>query len=72
MSLYILLRDAGCEIDSHESDLYVRATPEARRIVKEQCGERLVYLAFQSTADRSWWIEVPFAFDPWWEAKGMM
>ena len=28
--LYDALVAAGCEIDNHESDLYVRATPQAR------------------------------------------
>jgi hypothetical protein len=34
-SLYRRLLEAGCEIDNHESDLYVRDTPEARAIIAQ-------------------------------------
>jgi hypothetical protein len=65
--LYQTLKEAGCTIDNHESALYVRASPEALRLVK---ASGLSYSFFTSaTEDKGIWIEVPFAFSPWWEAK---
>jgi hypothetical protein len=64
--LYQTLKEAGCTIDNHESDLYVRASPEALMLV-EKSG--LNYTFFSSVTDKGLWIEVPFAFSPWWEAR---
>jgi len=65
MTTYDKLREAGCEIDSHESDLYVISTKKAHAILRED-GQRGTY--FISPKDRRLWIEVPFAYSPWWDA----
>jgi hypothetical protein len=65
MTLYERLKAAGCELDSHVSDLYVRATPAALQILKEQ---RAPWGAFRSPIDGEIWCEVPFAYDPFWRA----
>lgn len=65
-SLYEQLRDAGCALDNHESDLYVKATPEAVRLVtasKRFCS----YFTHQGTGEL--WLDVAFAYDPWWKAR---
>lgn len=66
MTLYTELRDAGCEIDSHESDLYVLATPEARAII-ERYGKPC--LSFISQIDGKRWLDVPFMYEPFWDKK---
>lgn len=71
-SLYRRLKKAGCEIGSWQSDLYVRATPEAVEIVKrysEETGAKISHRGFVSKADGLRWIEAPFAFEPFWAAR---
>lgn len=71
-SLYDRLKSAGCELDSHESDLYVRATPEARRIIKEyeaETGWTLSASGFTHQVKKEFWLDVPFMFSPWWEVR---
>lgn len=41
MTLYEALTAAGCEIDHHESDLYVRVTPDSTRIVFGHFGRKV-------------------------------
>lgn len=69
-ALYDLLKDAGCELDSHQSDLYVLATPKAREIVAayEAEGHITNRSPFRSTDGRLW-LELPFHNKPYWEAK---
>ena len=63
-TIYEAMKAAGVPIDSHESDLYVRATPEAERIISEygKVGEY-----FTDSIDHVRWIELPFMFDPFWK-----
>jgi hypothetical protein len=70
-SLYKDLKAAGCELDSHESDLYVKATPEALAILAEWGGNHGRHSAefFRHQVTGETWIDIPFAFDPWWDAK---
>jgi hypothetical protein len=56
----------GCEIDSHESDLYVRATPQALAIVRQSGWS---YKPFYSRIDGQLWLDVPFAYEPFWERR---
>lgn len=64
--LYDELKAAGCEIDAHESDLYVLATDEARGIV---AASGRTFSPFVSQRDGRVWFDVPFAFKPWWDAR---
>jgi hypothetical protein len=61
MELYDALIAAGCEIDSHESDLYVKATLVA------ESGRLRSFFTHQVTGET--WIDVPFAYLPWWEKR---
>lgn len=57
----------GCQMDHHESDLYVKDTAEARAVLKKH-GVR--FHAFRSESDgMREWLEVPFAWAPFWRAK---
>jgi hypothetical protein len=66
MSIYTELKAAGVPLDSHESDLYVKATREAVAILKGY--EHIVKLAtFINRVDGEIWYKIPFAFNPFWE-----
>jgi len=64
MSLYRELQQAGCELDSHESDLYVTATSTAIAIVKSSGRSHAM---FRSAVDGKQWLDVPFAYEPFWD-----
>lgn len=63
--IYYVLKDAGCEMDSHESDLYVLATVQARELTKGRPNRNF----FRSEKDGKLWIELPFVYAPWWERR---
>lgn len=65
MDLYEELKKAGCEMDNHESDLYVKATEEARQLTVNEPNRSF----FRSEIDGEMWIELPFRFSLWWEKK---
>jgi len=65
-NVYLQLKAAGVELDAHESDLYAEATPEALAIVKASGWS---WTTFQRQPDGQTWIEVPFAFYPWWQQR---
>ena len=75
-SLYEQLKAAGCAIDHHESDLYVRDSETARKIIKAgndasrkaNSGQRWATSTFTGT-DGHRWIDIPFAYDPWWQKR---
>jgi hypothetical protein len=67
MSLYTEAKELGLEIDHHESDLYLRVCPRAKALLTETYPEAK-YTIFRGT-DGNNWYEIPFAFDPFWEAK---
>ncbi len=66
MTLYQTLVAAGCVLDNHESDLYVKATPAAEKILRQST---MGWSRFISQTDGQCWFDVPFAYDPWWEAR---
>lgn len=65
--LYDALVRAGCTIDSHESDLYVKLTPESSAILANYPD--VSRSTFLSNVDSTIWIEVPFYYAPFWRAK---
>jgi hypothetical protein len=75
MSIYKALKEAGCEMDSHESDLYVKDTAVAREVLSkhdirfnEAEGGRS-WGRFVSQIDGAFWIDIPFAYEPWWDRR---
>lgn len=64
MTLYDRLLNAGCQLDHHESDLYVRADRVAVEILK---SGRLSFSYFISPIDGRVWAYVQFAYAPFWE-----
>jgi hypothetical protein len=65
-SLYQDLKAAGIPTDHHESDLYVRDTPAARALIAKH-GKK--GSGFTSQINRKQWLDVPFAYDPFWAKK---
>lgn len=66
-SLYDKLKAEGQQLDHHESDLYVKWTPEADAIIKAHGGpEAANARPFTSQIDGKRWIDIPFAYTPWW------
>ena len=68
-SLFSRIVAAGIRYDSHESDLYLPDTPEVRAIMADFPLERGNARPFRSLVDDSPWLDVPFVFMPYWEAK---
>ena len=56
----------GVEHDHHESDLYIPDTPRTRALATRY-GHR--FTRFRSNRDDSFWLDIPFAYDPWWEQR---
>ena len=63
---YKLLR-AGVPMDNHESDLYVKDTPTSRAILADWPFGRLE--RFKNNINSEIYIDIPFAYAPYWEKK---
>lgn len=72
MSFYTEAKELGVPMDSHESDLYLKLTQEVVDLLVRYKEEKAKSMLFVSEIDKEMWIEIPFAYDPWWEnrAKG--
>lgn len=64
--LYTALRDAGIPTDHHRSDLYFPATPEALAILAHYPVQKNNASFFQDNLTGERWVDVPFAYDPFW------
>lgn len=64
--LYDKLVKEGFTLDHHESDLYVKDSPMARELL-ERYG--LKYTPFKDDIDHEMWLDVPFAYAPFWRDK---
>ncbi len=71
MTLYQRLLEAGCKLDSHESDLYVEATTTALGIIKSYAehGCDVKPKSFISQIDGKRWLDLPFMYEPWWASR---
>jgi hypothetical protein len=62
------LKDAGVELDSHESDLYALLTPESEKIIAGYANKDSVK-KFKSEKDGKMWFDIPFADTDYWAEK---
>ena len=70
MTLYEQLKAIGAEIDNHESDLYVRSTPEVDSVILQYSTEKkYVATKFVSQIDGNLWWDVFAMYDPWWAGR---
>lgn len=75
--LYDELKAAGCRLGNHESDLYVKVDDISRPLISEAAKQKRIRR--QPTLFRSihpedagaLWYEIPFAFSPFWRARGL-
>jgi len=68
IDIYEQLKAAGAEMSHHESDLYVKVTPQSTEILKGYYFKSNV-TTFKSIIDKFLWYEVPFAYTPFWDDK---
>jgi hypothetical protein len=69
LSLYEELVAAGFPLSNHFSDLYFPDTPQTRAILDRHPVQKTNATNFVNQAPLNkgqLWIDVPFAFDPWW------
>jgi hypothetical protein len=66
--LFEAVKAAGIAYDNHESDLYIEATPEARALLRRY-EHRDNARPFVHAVTGAIWLDVPFAFVPWWDAR---
>ena len=69
MSLYEEIVEAQIPIDSHESDLYFLKTKKSMEILKKYFVHAKSAAMFKSDIDGKQWVDVPFAYLPWWENR---
>lgn len=70
-TLYELLRDAGATIENHESDMHIRRDTDSARIINEwkAAHPHFHFDTFIGVQDAGIWYDVPFMYDPWWDAR---
>lgn len=51
--------------DNHESDLYLLATKESAKLVKQYSKKATLFF---SEIDNQPYFDIPFAYEPFWEA----
>mgnify|MGYP000856881618 CR=1 FL=1 len=68
ISIYEKAKELNIPMDRHESDLYLKATETAKKLVDEyefKCNVKM----FKSQIDSTLWFDIPFAYDPFWSKK---
>ena len=66
-TIYQQLQTAGVPTDHHESDLYCKVTPESTALLVAIHDPGVSTFRDRVTGDQ--WYDIPFAFDPFCEAK---
>lgn len=65
--IYPALLKAGATMDNHESDLYVLIDDISRPILDQHSP--MGATKFRSELDGKLWMDIPFAYLPYWERK---
>lgn len=70
-TLYQRLLAAGCELDHHATDLYVKRTDTSSEILYQyrKEGNPMVCTVFEATDGSGLWYDVAFAYDPAWRKE---
>ncbi len=68
-SIYTEAKEAGLVVGNHYSDLYLKSTPEAWSIIRKHGCTTAT--SFKSNINGEMCIDVPFAYDPYWDSKGV-
>jgi hypothetical protein len=70
-SIYEQMKDAGVETASHESDLYVPYNKVTQAIVADY-EFKANATTFSSDDNTGVWYDIPFSYDPWYAARGLL
>ena len=68
-TLYDTIKAAGIEHSNHESDLYLPDTPEVLAILENFPLQKGNAQRFRNQITKTTWIDVPFAYTPWWDRR---
>jgi hypothetical protein len=68
-SLYEQLVAAKIPISNWHSDLLFQATDESERLLSKFSLLKKQSEHFINRIDKTRWVSVPFAYDPWWIAR---
>lgn len=70
-SIYEQLNEMGIEMDNHQSDMYVPATPEVMAVIQAAHAEdpTIMYSTFEDLRTGDTWVDLPFQYEPHWEQK---
>lgn len=63
---YEQFKEANCEIDNHESDLYIKVTDKSTDIASQNFEYKFKMFEDQNG---DLWMDFPFLYDPWWKEK---
>lgn len=66
VSIYADCVRLGVPVQNHASDLYIPVNDATRLLLK---AHGLTATTFTNQVEGGLWYDVPFAFDPYWEAK---
>lgn len=68
-TLYEELKAAGIETSNWQSDLYFPATPKALEILDKHPLQKSNATRFMDNITGAPWVDVPFAFIPYWDRE---
>lgn len=51
------------DIDHHQSDLYIRITPESKKLI-EKLQPKTLLSTFRDQIDGDFWYDLPFCYTP--------
>ena len=69
-TLFQQVVEAEIPFDSHCSDLYVPVNEKTKALVAGFEFKQNV-TTFFSSIEKTLWYDIPFAYDPYWSARGM-
>jgi len=65
MTIYLSALKRNIPHDHHESDLYLKDCQDTQELIALY-GREKDAKSFRSALDNTTWVEIPFAFDPFW------
>lgn len=66
LSIFEIFKLLGIETDNHESDLYVKVTPESKFIIDQyEFKSHVTKFIYKDEL----WFDILFEFDPFWDKK---
>jgi len=67
MTIYKKVLELNIEHDTHYSDLYIPVNDTTRALIKQfNCSPEV----FTSEIDASYWYDIPFAYDDFYNKRG--